>query len=182
MTDDKSQWMDSIKQIRALNDPYRQEIISRIALIGRPANSKEIAVSMNEPPSKVNYHLKVLEKYGYVKVEHTENVNGIIAKYYDVAEKTIELKRSKSDKTAKNDETLIKTLDGIFTTAKEKYLSAVVKSMGSEVDGNGRIQSILLYLDDNDIEEISTLFEKLSENKKEGKELYSVFMSYIKER
>ncbi len=37
---------------------------------------------MGEVPAKVHYHVKKLESAGILKLQHTKEINGIVAKFY----------------------------------------------------------------------------------------------------
>lgn len=182
MSDRTVRVLDNIKEIRAINDPYRQEILFTMGIIDRPATSKEIATKMNEPPSKVNYHLKVLEQYNFVELDHTENINGIIAKYYKRADINLDLKL-KTGESARERE-IAHMIETVFNRARDKYLDRFmdVSSEDGEYknEEKGMLSSTMLYLSKEDVEEVTKLFRKLSENKKDGKVLYNFFLSFIK--
>lgn len=75
--------MKTNDEIRALTDPYRTEIMQVMRRNDRkPMTVKQIAKVMNEPHGKVYYHIKKLEQFNAVRLEKTEKINGIIAKYY----------------------------------------------------------------------------------------------------
>ncbi len=182
MDDSKTLRLENIKQIRALSDPYRQEILAHIHLIGRPATAKEIAVSMKEAPSKVNYHLKVLEKYNFVKIDHTENINGIIAKYYALSAKRFGFEGKGQGRTKEKDAAFINMVETMYNTSKQNYINKIMLALDNDNEKDkGQLASGKFYLSAEDIEQINSLFEKLSKNDKEGKEVHSVFMSIIKD-
>lgn len=81
---DKTKTLSSIEQIKAYADPYRMKIISEFYELKKPATVKQIADKMDEVPAKIYYHVKKLEKAGILKLSHTEEINGIIAKYYEL--------------------------------------------------------------------------------------------------
>lgn len=184
MCDKKSVRLENIKQIRALNDPYRQEILSRIRLLGKPSTAKEIAVSMNEAPSKVNYHLKVLEKYNFVEIDHTDNINGIIAKYYKLTVHQYKFHGKGEHRTKEKDAEFISMVENMYDNAKINYINSIMQSLDKddeESDSAGQLSTGKFYFNNEDIEEINAAFKRLSKNKKEGREVYSVFCSFIRE-
>ena len=182
MNDSKTLKIENIKQIRVISDPYRWEILSHIKLIGRPATSKEIAVSMKEAPSKINYHLKVLEKYNFVTIDHTENINGIIAKYYTLSAKRYDFTGEDKTRTKEKEAALLNMVEGMYNNSKQKYFNKAMMAQNDKCDEDmAQLLSAKFYLSKEDVEEINSMFEKLSNNKKEDKDVYSVFMSIIKE-
>lgn len=48
----------------------------------KPATVKQIADKLGEVPANIHYHVKKLEKSNIVSLDHTEEIRGIIAKYY----------------------------------------------------------------------------------------------------
>jgi len=153
-----------------------------MALIGRPATSKEIAVAMKEAPSKVNYHLKVLEEYKFVEIDHTKTINGIIAKYYKITETRYDWDKSE-ERSEDNDVAFIQMLESVFNNAKGNYLRIMKNAMShNETEKTkGMVSSVKYYLNKDEVREVTELFNRLEKNSKEGRELYSFFISMIKE-
>jgi DNA-binding transcriptional ArsR family regulator len=81
---DETRSLTTLEEIKAMNDPYRLQIFFYFQRMGRPATVKEIADNMGEVPAKVHYHVKKLESAGILRLAYTKNVNGIIAKYYEL--------------------------------------------------------------------------------------------------
>lgn len=87
------------EEVRIMTDPYRVDIIQVFRKNdNKPLTVKDIANALGEPHGKVYYHIKKFEKIGAIKLDHTENIKGITAKYYilDFSEIAIEYK-CKSD-------------------------------------------------------------------------------------
>lgn len=80
------------KEIRIAFDPYRTKIVEQFFIHkGEAMTAKQIADHMEEPPSKINYHIKKLESIDILRKDHTENINGIIAQYYIMPHDTISM-------------------------------------------------------------------------------------------
>ena len=179
MNEKKATRLENIKQIRVLSDPYRQEILSHLGLLRIPSTAKEIAQSMGEPPSKINYHIKVLENYNFVDIDHTENINGIIAKYYKVAVKNYDFS-GKESRTKEKDAAIVNMINNMYDNAKQNYISKVVKTVeANSKKEEAQLLSGKLYLNKEDIEEINLLLERMFKNNKEGREIYSSFFSLV---
>lgn len=88
----KTKYLTTLDEAKALSDPYRYKILSYFIKINCPATVKQIADSMGEVPAKVHYHVKKLEKAGIVKLVYTKEINGIIAKYYEPTAEDFEIK------------------------------------------------------------------------------------------
>jgi DNA-binding Lrp family transcriptional regulator len=89
---EESKGLTTLEEIKAINDPYRLQIVFYYQRMGRAATVKEIADNMGEVPAKVHYHVKKLESAGILRLSHTKNVNGIIAKYYELTARDFHIK------------------------------------------------------------------------------------------
>ncbi len=83
--------LTSMKEIKAFSDPYRMMIMKQYYKLARPATVKQIADEMSEVPAKVHYHVKKLESVGILKLKHTKEINGIIAKFYEPTAQTFKV-------------------------------------------------------------------------------------------
>ncbi|WDL96733.1 ArsR/SmtB family transcription factor [Alicyclobacillus sp. ALC3] len=72
--------IDTPEQLKALSDPLRIRILTRI--IVREATGKQLADEFQMSASKVHYHLRELENHGLAEIVRTEEKNGIIQKFY----------------------------------------------------------------------------------------------------
>ncbi|MTI69293.1 MAG: helix-turn-helix domain-containing protein [Firmicutes bacterium] len=86
------------EEIKTMTDPYRVDIIQ----VFRKNNNtsltvKDISNELNEPHGKIYYHIKKLEKIGALTLDHTENINGITAKYYRLNFKEMAIKHKEKD-------------------------------------------------------------------------------------
>lgn len=80
--------------LKIISDPFRIDLIKRIGAInlaGELSTVKELAEKLDLPPTKLYYHINLLEKHGIIKVAETQVVSGIIEKKYMVAAKRITL-------------------------------------------------------------------------------------------
>ncbi|MEX1377416.1 MAG: helix-turn-helix domain-containing protein [Eubacteriales bacterium] len=185
MSEIKKRELNSIKEIRVLIDPYRQEILSRMNLMARPATSKEIATAMKEAPSKVNYHLKVLEEYDFVEIDHTENINGIIAKYYKRTITNFDINFKEDDDNHSKSIAAISMIESMFNNARDRHLGTLREkiSQSDELEDKekGMITTAKLYMNEEEVKELGDLISKYTKNSKEQRDLYSLFVSFIKQ-
>jgi DNA-binding transcriptional ArsR family regulator len=84
-------FVETFEQLRVLSDPFRIKIL--YALDDGLKTSKMIADDFGLAPSKVRYHMKELERAGLVKIEKTEEKNGILQKFYGPVANVISLDR-----------------------------------------------------------------------------------------
>lgn len=67
------------EQAIALLNPLRGEILLHLRV---PASASEVAREINEPPQRINYHLKALEKVGLVKQVGKRQVKNLVEILY----------------------------------------------------------------------------------------------------
>ena len=79
---DKVKVLRSLEEVKALSDPYRFKILNCFYEMKKPATVKQIADKLGEVPANIHYHVKKLEKFDIVRLHHTEEIRGIVAKYY----------------------------------------------------------------------------------------------------
>lgn len=72
-------------------NPLRAEIA---AMLKEPASAAEIARSIGEPPQRINYHLKALEKAGLVRKVGTRQVRNLVEVLYQAVARTFVLSES----------------------------------------------------------------------------------------
>ncbi|MFC0189747.1 ArsR/SmtB family transcription factor [Fictibacillus aquaticus] len=72
--------LEELEQLRVISDPLRLKVIWEI--IDEAKTGKMVADILEAPAPKIHYHLKELERVGLVKVERTEEKNGIVQKFY----------------------------------------------------------------------------------------------------
>ena len=69
-----------LETLRVLTDPLRMRILA--ALEKEPRTVKEVARLLDIPPTRLYYHMNLLEKHGIIRVVETRVVSGIIEKKY----------------------------------------------------------------------------------------------------
>lgn len=78
---------DSAEQFSALGNTTREQILSLLS--ERAATTTQLAAAMGKPKGSVGYHLKVLEKAGFVRVVRTNKVRAMTELYYGRTARTI---------------------------------------------------------------------------------------------
>lgn len=73
-------YIENIDELKVISDSFRVEILVNLGT--NPQSGQELAERMNVSRSKVHYHLKELEKHGFIEVVKQEIVNGIVQKFY----------------------------------------------------------------------------------------------------
>src|SRR5436189_2035227 len=75
--------------LKAISDPLRLQIVEHMLAGARTV--KQLAQELNTTPTKLYYHINMLEQYGLIKVTGTRVVSGIIEKQYHVAAYSIDI-------------------------------------------------------------------------------------------
>lgn len=77
--------VESPDQAMVLLNPLRAEILS---ILSDPSSAAEVGRKIDEPPQRVNYHLKALEKVGLVQKVGTRQVRNLVEVLYQAIAKT----------------------------------------------------------------------------------------------
>lgn len=174
----------SLKEVRVFNDPYRREILTAMSLLDKPATSKMIADYLGEPPSKINYHVGILYKHGFLELDHTENINGIIAKFFTRCIREVKFSIEGDDSKAKQISALREMVSSVFDTTRDKHLASLVRNFSCEKDCEDEIEEMLIskpvFLTPEELKEFENYIEKIIHFKsKKGRKAYDLFTAYI---
>src|SRR6476620_7963823 len=81
-----------LESLKAMSDPLRLQIIEIMLQGARTV--KQIAGELKTTPTKLYYHINLLEQHGLIKVSGTRVVSGIIEKQYRLAAYSFDIDRS----------------------------------------------------------------------------------------
>src|SRR5664279_480371 len=82
----------TLDALKVFSDPLRQQIIE--ALLDGAKTVKQIASELELAPTKLYYHVNLLEEHGLIQVTETRIVSGIIEKHYTAAAHEYYIERS----------------------------------------------------------------------------------------
>ena len=77
----------SIEGLKAISDPNRVQILEM--LLQGPRTVKQMAAEMETTPTKLYYHVNMLEEHGLIQVVSTRIVSGILEKQYYITARSI---------------------------------------------------------------------------------------------
>ncbi len=176
--------LKTLKEIRAFQDPYRQQIIKVYERSNKPMTAKQVADMLGEPPSKVHYHVKVLEKFSFLSLDHTETINGIVARYMKIAYCGVRIERSHDSKIT---DEIYSMVENEFGKIKDNYIDRLKElPVGKEkFRQNGSFKNGIAYLTEEQMHELTEYIEKLTTEtlQHKGHEEYygwDIFMSMIR--
>jgi DNA-binding transcriptional ArsR family regulator len=122
-----------LETVRVLADPLRLRLIETMASeLDHPFSVKELAKALGEPPTKLYYHVNMLEENGLLVVTSSQLVSGILEKRYQLVAASIGVDRALL--TAGDSgvgEALHGVLTTIFSTAEEDVQAAIKAGIGS---------------------------------------------------
>ncbi|MEP7291424.1 MAG: winged helix-turn-helix domain-containing protein [Chloroflexota bacterium] len=82
----------TLEALKVFSDPLRQQIIE--ALLDGAKTVKQVAAELELAPTKLYYHVNLLEEHGLIQVTETRIVSGIIEKHYMAAALEYAIERS----------------------------------------------------------------------------------------
>ncbi|MEO8393440.1 MAG: winged helix-turn-helix domain-containing protein [Chloroflexota bacterium] len=82
----------TLEALKVFSDPLRQQIIE--ALLDGAKTVKQIASELDLAPTKLYYHVNLLEEHQLIQVTETRIVSGIIEKHYVAAAHEFYIERS----------------------------------------------------------------------------------------
>ncbi len=170
------------EDVKMVFDPFRKKIVVAYLESKESLTAKQIADKISDSPAKVNYHIKKLVNYGALKLDKTENINGILAKYYKSAYKNIMFRGADlSNKVYLSQgemiEKVFNTLSENFAEDLHKHLELVAKSEKDKQQRALKAHIVRLYMTPEEqieyLKEIDKLTEKFLK-KDENKEVFSM--------
>ena len=81
--------IEDLETLRVLADPLRTQIYE--LLFQAPANVRQIAERLGLAPSRLYYHINLLEKHGLIRVVETRMVANMVEKVYRAVANRLEL-------------------------------------------------------------------------------------------
>ena len=75
--------IEDLETLKVVSDPFRVQILE--VLVSEPQSINQVAEKLGLPPSKLYYHVNMLEKHGLIQVVDTTVHGNIIEKFYWVS-------------------------------------------------------------------------------------------------
>lgn len=73
--------------MRALAHPLRMRLLELFA--ERPRTTKQAALALGEPPTKLYHHVAALERAGIVRLRETRPIRGTVEKYFEISARRV---------------------------------------------------------------------------------------------
>ncbi len=115
--------VDDLEALKVLADPLRLQILE---LMRERQTVKKIAARLDLPPTKLYYHINLLEKHGLIRLVDTRIVSGIIEKHYQVAARRFSVAKDLlSPEDPEFDQSIELTITGLFENAKQDIIQSI---------------------------------------------------------
>jgi DNA-binding transcriptional ArsR family regulator len=113
-----------LETLRAMSDPLRVQILETMLQGARTV--KQIAQELGTTPTKLYYHVNMLERHGLIKVTGTRVVSGIIEKQYQMAAYGFDIDHSLlSPSGSKMDEDMQRLLSTVMDSVRRDIARSV---------------------------------------------------------
>ncbi len=87
----ESMKITALEVLKVLTDAFRIQIIQSL---GQPQTVKTVAQQLGVTPTKLYYHINMLEQHGLIRVASTRIVSGILEKSYQITANSFEVASS----------------------------------------------------------------------------------------
>jgi DNA-binding transcriptional ArsR family regulator len=125
-----SMTLKDLDQVKALADPLRLQVLE--ALCHKPMTTKQVAVLLEENPTKLYHHVDLLERAGLIKLVKTQKNRGTVEKYYQGTARRFAVDRKLFEVTS-DEKDSVGDLQDAFTSILEVTLSEIRKSIAAKL-------------------------------------------------
>lgn len=114
----------SLETLKVFSDPLRQQIIE--VLLDGPQTVKQIAGRLGLAPTKLYYHINLLEEHGLIVITQTRVVSGIIEKHYGAVARRFTIARALLTPGSEGDAEGLRTaLEAVMDPVRDEILRSV---------------------------------------------------------
>lgn len=136
--------VEELDTLKVLADPLRLRIRE---LMEKPTTVKVVAEKLDIPPTKLYYHINLLEKHGLIVLVDTRIVSGIIEKHYQIAAKTVKVaKHLLSTGADPEGEGLNLAIGTLLDSTREELLESARANMVEWDDEGERHKGLSLHM------------------------------------
>lgn len=147
------------KEIKIISNPIRMKVLKNYYALNTPTTVKQMAVHMGEVPANIHYHVKKLIEINVLELDHTQSVNGIIAKFYVPSAKSIVISDDDETSTCVNEKEII--INNVFEQGKTQFVAA----MDLKSDEVGKLVNTEVMLTEEEHKKVLDYIEQLVDKK-----------------
>ncbi|WP_105614174.1 winged helix-turn-helix domain-containing protein [Vallitalea okinawensis] len=194
---DRVKNLTTLEEVKVFSDPYRMKILKCVLEANEPMTVKQMGVALGEKPSKVHYHVQKLVAVNILVLDHTENINGIIAKYYLPTAESFVIKMDDDVKKSVSKSDIEGIFGNVFDLAKETFGFQIIKAedykkrhnldkMPPSTKINGGVSFESIYVTEEELKEINRymmdVFKKYEKDDNQGnKKKCDLLFAYMEE-
>lgn len=130
-----------LETLRVVSDPLRIQILQRLE---QPTTVKELARALGTTPTKLYYHVNLLEKHELIRVVDTKIVSGIVEKSYQIRALNFSVDQTLLAPGGGRDGDVDTLLHSILETTRAEILASVAARTAQTDDGLPKEKSITL--------------------------------------
>lgn len=154
--------------LKAITHPLRLQLLKTIK---EPKTVKEVSAVLDILPTKLYYHINLLEKHGIIRVVETNIVSGIIEKTYQVTASRYQVDENLLLDSEMSDENLDKLLGAILDSTKEEiknsFRAGLIDWTSPDKPNKGGMARVHLHFTEKEATEfygkLQSLIEEYSE-------------------
>lgn len=160
--------LKTMKEIKIISHPMRMKILKKYYGFEKPATVKQVADHMGEVPANIHYHVKKLIEIDVLTLDHTEVINGIVAKFYKPTAHTIKIE----DDDQALDKNRISEYDVLVSNFFDENKKSFLEILDSEAKAQKEVPliSTTLHLTDEAYGDLVEYFKALSAKYKHADE------------
>src|SRR5579863_7177340 len=113
--------VEQFDQLRAIADPLRSRILE--LLVQRPMTMSQLGEVFGETTAKMHYHVRELEKFGFLRLVEKRERGGFIEKYYRAVAREISIASDLLRTTPSSE--LGRTIQGYLDEMKQEVMRAI---------------------------------------------------------
>lgn len=187
----KNKILTTAEEIKALSDPFRYRILDTLYKFEDGATVKQLGQALNEVPSKIHYHIKKLEKVEIVVLDHTKEINGIIAKFYKPTAESFDIRCEDSSLSESSKKLMLgetqRMISELYDTSKNAFLNLIQgNTLTNDKKSKGSFIMNTLYLSEEEFIEFTSYLEAFFKNnttkKNEGQLPFHGFVSIFRNK
>ena len=157
--------IEDVETLKVLAHPQRLEILRNME---HPRTVKEVAERIKADPTKLYYHVRMMEKAGIIRITDTNVVSGIIEKQYQVVARGYKVAEGLVTAESIDDGTLTDLADSIFDSTQHMLRKSVQAGL-FKPDGQYPYQTSALLTDmfrlnDDQLREFNEQMQAISDN------------------
>jgi hypothetical protein len=177
---EKEKLLSTLDEIKTISDPFRLKILLLFDEDDTPMTVKQMAVKLEEVPSKVHYHVKELERVGVLEIVETKEKSGIIEKFYLPTAETFKVEKSIGSPVEEEEHMLVGT--NLFQAMQQDFFKSNKLKSSTE---KGTLSYGLFHLTDAEKGQLIELIKDFLENKSQRQGTnpymfgYALFRKYV---